>query len=179
MVAGLHHCDICLVRTQIWFQSKVWASQEGIYFTPLHWGPTAQTLPDMFYKSSITSIFRAERKQVKSVSVNVGSDFTCTNPLHFGGKNYSFVLLWHMHTIIFSSNFKYMYFSWRFKMDNTATQTSHFQQPHFQPFSIFWRTDLPHVCITLMNEGIFACVSCVMKQEGIHCGVVVSNRLMV
>lgn len=86
MVAGLHHCDICLVRTQIWFQSKVWASQEGIHFTPLHWGPTAPTLPDMFYKGSVTSIFRAERKQVKSVSVNIGSDFTCTNPLHFGGK---------------------------------------------------------------------------------------------
>lgn len=151
MVAGLHHCDICLVRTQIWFQSKVWASREGIHFTPLHWGPTAQTLPDMFYKSSVTSIFRAERKQVKSVSVNIGSDFTCTNPLHFGGKNYSFVLLWHMHTIIFSSNFKYMYFSWRFKTDT---------QPH-EP--------------VIFSSHIFsACVSWVMKQEGIHWGIVVS-----
>lgn len=46
----------------------------------------------MFYKSSITSSFGAERKQVESVSVNIGSDFTCTSPLHFGGKKKIIVL---------------------------------------------------------------------------------------
>lgn len=93
----LHHCDICPVSTQIWFQSEAWASREGIHFTPLHRGPAAQTLPDMFYKSSITSFFffcrSWKRKRVQSVSVNIGSDFTCTGPLHSGGKKKKIIVL--------------------------------------------------------------------------------------
>lgn len=172
MVAGLHHCDICPVRTQIWFQSEVWASQEGIHFTPLHQGPAAQTLPDMFYKSSITSFFGAEKEASPICFCEHRKWFHMHRPTSFWWKkNYSFVLPWHMHTIILSSNFKQVYFSGRFRMDTQPHKPVIFSCRFFTHSAFFFSAQIRccRVCVRLMNGSIFACVSWAIQQEGMRC----------
>lgn len=112
----------------------------------------------MFYKSSIASFLGAERKQVESVSVNIGSDFTCT----------SFVRSPHMHASIFNSNFERVYFSWGFRMDT---------QPH-KPviFSSDYRSAADASSVCLMNDGTFVCVSLAFQQEGICCATAVHHQ---
>lgn len=87
MVEGLHHCEICLAGTQIWFQSESSEEVSEAFSSHLCVRDLLLNLRlTCFVKAPLCLFFRAERKHIKSVTVNRGSDFTSTSPLGLIGE---------------------------------------------------------------------------------------------
>lgn len=86
MAVGLHHCEIAWWGPKSVFNLRSEEVSEAFLSHLCSRDPLQKTLPDMSYKSSLMSVFRAGRKHNKYVAANRESDFTSCGPLNYMRK---------------------------------------------------------------------------------------------